>query len=485
MKISSLIRDRNLLHKIFPYGVDEFITINPVNNKFIKKYSYDTPDQLEQKLINSESYFRHWNEKGLDYRLDKMNNMTKELEKNKEDLAKTISIEMGKPINESKGEIDKSIKHINYYIKNAREFLRPRQINFDSFENIVDYEPLGPILNITPWNYPLWVPFKSVIPCLVAGNTIIQKPGARVPETSLKIEKMFKDSGFGYSFQVSFLPHEDIEHKLFSDFRIRSVMFTGSTRIGRIVGELSGKYLKKSLLELGGSDPLIILEDADIDKAAEFAAEGRLRNTGQACICAKRIIIQEKIYDKFIEKIKNEIKKYPMGDPLDPKNKLGPLARLDLFLNLKRQVIESLTTQSANIVDNHITLDEIDQHYTLEQGNFFTPVLLENIKKNSVARCEELFGPVFSFYKVKTVEEAIDLANETEYGLGASVFTKDEELATNIAKKIDSGMVFINSSTFSDSRLPYGGVKNSGYGRTSADAAIYEFTNNKNISKRK
>jgi succinate-semialdehyde dehydrogenase/glutarate-semialdehyde dehydrogenase len=236
---------------------------------------------------------------------------------------------------------------------------------------------------------------------------------------------------------------------------------------------------------LGGSDPLIVLSDADLNKAAEFAVEGRLRNTGQACICAKRIIVDQKIYKHFLDLVKEVLKKYYMGSPLDPKNKLGPLARLDLFLNLKRQVIQALESNSADIVDNHTSLNDIDKaDYDIDHGNFFEPVLLENIKPKSLARCEELFGPVFSFYKFDNIEEAIAIANETEYGLGASVFTKNDSLAMEIAKKIDTGMVFINSSTFSDSRLPYGGVKNSGYGRTSADAALYEFTNHKVISKK-
>ncbi len=381
--------------------------------------------------------------------------------------------------------MEKSVKHINYYIKHAKLFLHHKEINFENFDNIVDYEPLGPILNITPWNFPIWVPFKSVIPVLVAGNTIIQKPGGRVPEISLKIEKLFKESGFKDAFQVTFMPHERIESELFADFRIRSVMFTGSTRIGKIVGELSGKYLKKSLIELGGSDPLIVFSDADIDKAVECAAEGRLRNTGQACICAKRIIIHEKIYDQFISKIQAEVKsKYSFGDLMDPTTKLGPVARFDLFLNLKRQLIESLESKSAELINSSI--EEIDEeNYLIEKGNYFKPLFLHNIQKNSIARTEEIFGPVFSFYKFSTDQEALDLANETEYGLGASIFTKDQNKAKEIAKRIDSGMVFINTATFSDSRLPYGGVKNSGYGRTSADNALYEFTNNKVISTKK
>lgn len=391
----------------------------------------------------------------------------------------------GKPITESRGEVEKSVKHIHYYIKHAKTFLHHKEINFDNYENIVDYEPLGPILNITPWNYPIWVPFKSVIPLLVAGNTIIQKPGSRVPEISLKIEKLFKESGFKEAFQVTLMPHERIEPELFADFRIRSVMFTGSTRIGKIVGELSGRYLKKSLIELGGSDPLIVFSDADVDKAVECAAEGRLRNTGQACICAKRIIVHEKIYDQFLYKIMNEVKtKYQMGDPMDSNTKLGPIARLDLFMNLKRQLIEAIESKSAELLES--SLAEIDEEdYKIEQGNYFKPLFLHSIKKNSIARNEEIFGPVFSFYKFSTDKEALDLANETEFGLGASIFTKDTNKAKEIARLIESGMVFINTSTFSDSRLPYGGVKNSGYGRTSADNALYEFTNNKVISVKK
>lgn len=490
MKISNLIKDKNLVKQIFPYGVDQFASISPVNNKLLKLYEYDDENTMKQKVKNSHLNFKDWRDKGLDYRLDKMKNMMQNLEKSKQQLSMMISKEMGKPISESIGEVDKSIKHINYYITNAKSFLHYKEISFENFENTVQYEPLGPLLNITPWNFPIWVPFKSVIPCLVAGNTIIQKPASRVTETSLFIEKLFKESGFEEAFQVTLLPHEMIEQHLFSDFRIRGVIFTGSTRIGSIIGTLSGKYLKKSLLELGGSDPFIILPDADVSKAVSFAAEGRLRNTGQACICAKRIIIHESLYNEFMPRLKEEIKKYKMGDPMDPSTNIGPLARLDLFLNLKRQVISTLQQQSAEIYnisdEKQISLKDIDRDdYSLDQGNFFEPLILTNIKENSPARSEEFFGPVFSIFTFKSEDEAIQLANETEFGLGASIFSKDESRAQAMAKKIESGMVFINSSSMSDSRLPYGGVKNSGYGRTSADNALYEFTNNKVISIRK
>jgi succinate-semialdehyde dehydrogenase/glutarate-semialdehyde dehydrogenase len=398
---------------------------------------------------------------------------------------------MGKPLSESRGELDKSIKHIKYYINNAKSFLHYKEIKFENFENRVEYEPMGPILNITPWNFPIWVPFKSVIPCLVAGNTVIQKPASRVPESSLFIEKLFKESGFDDAFQVTLIQHETLEENVFPDFRIRAAIFTGSTKIGKKVGELCGRYLKKPLLELGGSDPLIVLDDADLTKAVEFSVEGRLRNTGQACICAKRIIIHESLYDSFVEKLKVEVKKYHLGDPMDPSTKLGPIARFDLFLNLKRQVIDTINTNSASLIiyeenkSEKDILEEIDCKYSIENGNFFKPLIFTNIQKGCLLREEEIFGPVFSLYKFKNIDDAISISNESEYGLGASIFTKDHEKGIQIAKKIDCGMVFINSSTISDSRLPYGGCKNSGFGRTSADNALYEFTNNKVISIRK
>ncbi len=496
MKITKLLKDKNLVDKIFPFGLDEFASINPVNNKLIKKFEYDTKEEVIEKISKSQKSFEDWRFRGLDYRLGKMKKLAENLEKAKEELSKSISMEMGKPITQSKGEVEKSIKHIFYYINNAKSFLHYKEIKFENFDNIVEYEPLGPILNITSWNFPIWTPFKSVIPCLVAGNTVIQKPASRVLNSSKIVERLFQESGFNDAFQVAIVPHEMVEDTLFPDFRIRSAIFTGSTRIGRKVGELCGRYLKKPLLELGGSDPLIILEDADLSKAVESSAEGRLRNTGQACISAKRIIIHESLYENFLQLLKQELKKYKQGDPMDANTKLGPLARFDLFLNLKRQVIETLQSDSAKFVpldeDNTQStrstkeiIDEIDCEYSIEQGNWFKPIILTDIKQGCPARSEELFGPVLSVYKFKTVEEAISLSNETEYGLGASVFTKDEKKAVDIARRVDSGMVFINSSTLSDSRLPYGGCKNSGFGRTSADNALYEFTNNKVISIRK
>jgi succinate-semialdehyde dehydrogenase/glutarate-semialdehyde dehydrogenase len=484
MKISKIIKDKNLYNKIFPYDIHNYQTINPFNNQVIKSFEYDTADQISLVLERSHNAFRSWKFTSLEKRLDKMHNLINVLEKEKDSLSKLITLEMGKPIQESRAEINKSINHIKYYIKNSAEFLHPKSINFDNHHNKLVHEPLGVCLSIVPWNYPLWVGFKSIIPCLVEGNTIIFKPSAIVPQSSIKIADIFKESGFVDELILSFADHEKVTDMIISDKRVRSVVFTGSTRVGSIIAEECGKYLKKYLLELGGSDPLIVFDDADIDKAVYYAAEGRLRNTGQACICSKRIIIHESIKEKFIELLKEEIKKYKFGNPMDEENKLGPISRFDFFVKLKAQVIHSLEENGAECqdVNGKRGMDAIDEEFDLEKGNFFKPIILTNIKKNSIAWKEELFGPVFSLYKFKTLDEAIDIANDTEYGLGASIFTKDDNKADECAKRIESGMVFINSSSFSDSRLPYGGTKNSGIGRTSAWAAFDEFANNKIIS---
>lgn len=322
---------------------------------------------------------------------------------------------------------------------------------------------------------------KSVIPCMIAGNTVVYKPSANVPQTSLKIEEIFKTSGFEGEFQVLFANHKQIEEKVIADDRIKSIIFTGSSEAGKSIGASSARYLKKAFLELGGSDPFIVLKDADIDAAVKAAAEGRLRNAGQACICAKRTIIHESIFDEFVEKLKKEIKEnYKLGDPMDENTKLGPVARFDLFLNLKKQVLETLDMDGAELID--AKYEDVDEEWSPEKGNFFTPILLKNIKKDSPIYKEEVFGPVFSLYTFKTDEEAIELANDTRYGLGGSVFTKDEKNAEIYKRDLQCGMLFINAGTISDSRLPYGGTKESGYGRTSAWTAFQEFTNNKVIS---
>jgi succinate-semialdehyde dehydrogenase/glutarate-semialdehyde dehydrogenase len=343
---------------------------------------------------------------------------------------------------------------------------------------------LGVCLSIVPWNFPLWVGMKSIIPSMLAGNTVLFKPSAAVPQTSILIEDIFRHSGLGDEFIMSFANHEEIADPIISDKRVRSIIFTGSTRVGSIIGAAAGKNLKKALLELGGSDPLIVFEDADLKKAVTYAAEGRLRNTGQACICAKRTLVHESIYDKFVEMLIEEIGKYKVGDPMDTQYRLGPISRFDFFLKLKGQVLSSVNDHGATLVNT--TIDEVDEdNYTLDKGNFFKPVIMTDIKPNTPAYREELFGPVFSLFKFKTMEEAIKIANDTEFGLGASIFTEDERKAEECSRRIDSGMVFINQSSFSDSRLPYGGTKNSGIGRTSAWAAYYEFTNNKLISSNK
>jgi succinate-semialdehyde dehydrogenase/glutarate-semialdehyde dehydrogenase len=481
MKLSKIIRDQKIYDKLFPHDVHRYATINPTNNKILKVFEYDSRETVEDKIKASHKAFLNWKDKSLDYRFEKFKTLAKNFENNKEDLAKLITLEMGKPINESRGEITKSVNHIKYYLNNTRKFLTPHFLNFDNYENHIDLQPLGVCLSIVPWNFPLWVGMKSIIPCMFAGNTVIFKPSTVMPQTSIMIEEIFRNSGLGDEFIMSFADHQMIEDPIISDRKIKCVVFTGSTRVGSIIGAATGKHLKKSLLELGGADPFIVFEDADLKKAVTFAAEGRLRNTGQACICAKRIILHESVYDKFIDMLQDEIKKFKVGDPMDPSSKLGPISRFDFFLKIKHQVLESVIDHGVELVGT--TIEEIDEDdYRLEKGNYLKPIIMTNIKRNTPAYREEIFGPVFSIYKFKTFEEAVKIANDTEYGLGASIFTEDESKALECSRRIDSGMVFINQSSFSDSRLPYGGVKKSGIGRTSAWAAFYEFTNNKLVS---
>lgn len=487
MKISKLIKDKNLLNKIFPYDIHHYQTINPTNNQLIKRFEYDSLEKVDNIIDRSHTSYKSWKFTSIEKRLDRMSDLAKQLEINKENLAKLITLEMGKPIHESRGEVVKSINHIKYYLKNTNAFLSPKKVDFDQYENQLIHEPLGICLSIVPWNYPLWVGFKSLIPSMIAGNTIIFKPSPLVSQTSIMITDLFKKSGFGDEFLLSFANHEIISDKLLDDKRIRSVVFTGSTKTGAIIGGECGKNLKKCLLELGGSDPFIVFDDADLEKAATYAAEGRLRNSGQACICSKRIIVHESVKEKFISLLKKEIVKYKIGNPMDENTNLGPIARFEFFLKLKAQVIHTLEENGAECedIDGNKGMDAVDEDYDINSGNFFKPLILTNIKKDSTAYREELFGPVFSMYKFKTLQEAIDIANATEFGLGASVFTQDESKAEQCAKHIESGMVFLNTSSFSDSRLPYGGTKNSGIGRTSAWAAFDEFSNNKVISYKK
>jgi len=387
-------------------------------------------------------------------------------------LATVMTQEMGKPLAEAVAEIEKCIVLCNFYSSRASTWLKPRIVSEGIVYAKVEYVPLGVILGIMPWNFPFWQVLRLAVPAFLAGNTILLKHAPNVPLCALKLEELFLKAGASPgTYQNIFISEAQVALVL-ADSRVRGVSLTGSEQAGKAVAALAGNHLKKQVLELGGNDPFVIMPSAQIKEAAHWAMKSRLINNGQSCIAAKRFIVHEAVYDEFLRALKAEIAALKIGDPFDPSVHVGPLARIDLVEGLKKQLDESVT-QGATI--------EAQYTYAMPHPCFAPITILSGIKKGMPAYHEELFGPVFCLFKVQSVEEAIALANDSVYGLGASVWTKDINEQTLCEQSIEAGSVFINAIVKSNPSLPFGGVKNSGYGRELSEEGLREFCNVKTI----
>lgn len=443
---------------------------NPFSGETLHSFDFETRDLLTKRLVQAQEAFNIWKEWPL---LDKKHCFTalaQILEAEKHTLASQMTVEMGKPVAESISEIEKCISTIHWYISHVEELIAQHTVSFQEsqVQSFVRFEPLGTVLGIMPWNFPFWQVFRYAIPTLLMGNTTILKHAPNVQLSAAHMEKLFLQAGFPEGvFQNCFASTDDTEF-LISSAQIKAVTVTGSEKAGRTIAGIAGSHIKKCVLELGGSDPFIVLKDAPVAKTIQEAIKGRLQNNGQSCIAAKRFIIHEDCYDVFLAGLATEISKRTIGNPLLSETQLGPLARKDLKDLLKLQVSQSVDA-GATIYYQHPFKDD--------DSLFFSPVILENISVQAPARFQELFGPVFCCYKFSTIEEAIALANETDFGLGASIWTSNVDAGLKVAQKIDSGAVFINDITRSDARVPFGGIKHSGYGRELSAFGLFEFTN--------
>jgi succinate-semialdehyde dehydrogenase/glutarate-semialdehyde dehydrogenase len=380
---------------------------------------------------------------------------------------------MGKPIKESVAEIEKCQWLCQYYADNAKEFLAPEKVETDYQVSEIHYQPIGVVLAVMPWNYPFWQVFRFAIPAVMAGNTCVLKHASNVPGCAKAIEEIFIKAGAPEGLFHTLLIGSEMVEEVIANSKIKAVSLTGSTQAGKKVAALAGEYLKKTVLELGGSDAYIILEDADLDEAAKLCVKSRLLNNAQSCIGAKRFIAVESVYDEFRSLVLKEMKGKVMGDPLDEDTDLGPMARLDLRDELHQQVVESIKKGAECLMGGSIPD---------KAGAFYPPTVLECLKSGMPAYDEELFGPVVSLFKVKNLNEALDIANSSIYGLAGGIFSKDIDKAKEIAiKHFDSGACFINDFAKSDPRLPFGGIKQSGYGRELSPIGIKEFVNIKTI----
>lgn len=447
-------------------------SINPANNQVIKEYKELSSEDIFEVVEKAAKTWLTWKKYSFQKRSKLMFSLAQVLRDNQQKYAEIITQEMGKPITESLGEVEKSAWVCDYYAENAEAILQDEILNSDASKSFVSFEPIGAILAVMPWNFPFWQVFRFAAPALMAGNVGVLKHASNVMGCAAAIEDCFIKAGFPkYTFKNLAIGSSKVE-EVIKNPHIKATTLTGSEYAGSRVASSSGSVLKKSVLELGGADPFIVLEDAGLKKAAYWGVFSRLLNNGQSCIAAKRFIIHQKIADEFIVLLKKEIKNWTMGDPMQKDCKLGPLARPDLLIELEEQIIEA-KTKGANILHGGKAISG--------EGNYFEPTIITNISPQMKLYHEETFGPIFSIFIVQSEEEAIELANESEFGLGASLWTNNEERGIKLARQVESGAVFVNGMTKSDPRLPFGGIKKSGFGRELSHYGIKEFVNIKTI----
>ncbi len=450
------------------------ISINPANNKKLQTYNEMSLEEVQEIISLAQKDFINWKNTSFSERSKKMYSAAEILKEQKEKLAEIITMEMGKPILQSVAEVEKCAWVCEYYAKNSEAFLSDLIIPTSASESFVSFNPLGVVLAVMPWNFPFWQVFRFAAPNLMAGNAAVLKHSSNVCGCALAIEKIFKDAGFPKNlFRTLLISSSKVESVIKNNF-VKAVTLTGSTEAGKSVAQLAGKYLKKTVLELGGSDPYIILPDADLDLATETCVNARLLNGGQSCIAAKRFIVVESIYNEFEKVFLEKMSSKKMGDPFDKTNDLGPQAREELKLELHQQVLKSIENGAKLLLGGFLP--------ELNGGAYYPPTVLTDVTKGMPAYDEEIFGPVASLIKVKDENEAIATANDTSFGLGAAIFTRDIDKGKTIAKnQLNAGCCFVNEFVKSDPRLPFGGINQSGYGRELSDFGIKEFVNIKTV----
>lgn len=446
-------------------------TINPANNKLIKSWPDHDDRQVEQALATADNlYHSDWSKGPIQPRLQVLKKLAELIEGRVEELAKAASVEMGKLIGQSRGEVKLCAQIARYYAENAERFLAPTRYPSELGEAWVENHPIGVLVAVEPWNFPFYQLMRVLAPNLAAGNPVLAKHAANVPHCATLFADLVLEAGAPQGAWTNLFISNDQVATLIADDRVQGAALTGSERAGSAVAQQAGKYLKKTTLELGGNDVFVVLDDSDLEKAVKAGVGARLSNCGQVCTAAKRFIVHEKVADAFLEKFTQAFREVKVGDPLDESTTLGPLSSSSARDTLVKQV-ENAVAKGAKL---HLGGKVVEG-----EGCFYQPTILTGITRDNPAYFEEFFGPVAQIYTVKNDDEIVKLANDSHYGLGGAVFTRDIERGKKLASRIETGMVYINSASDTSAELPFGGVKRSGYGRELSDLGIKEFVNQK------
>jgi succinate-semialdehyde dehydrogenase / glutarate-semialdehyde dehydrogenase len=448
-------------------------TVNPATGETIRTFSALTDAEVEIKLELAQQTFTQYRQTSLEERAKSLNRVAEILENDRERLAALATLEMGKTYASAIAEVEKCAVVCRYYAEHGAQFLADIPVSTDGTQSWVRFEPIGIVLAVMPWNFPYWQVFRFAAPALMAGNIGLLKHASNVPQCALAIEEVLHRAGFmPGAFQTLLIQAEKVSN-LVADPRVKAVTLTGSEPAGRQIASIAGQYLKKTVLELGGSDPFILLDSANLEQAVSTAVKARMLNNGQSCIAAKRFIVTEKVAEEFEKAFVAKFKGLKIGNPMDPATDLGPLATPKILDDLEKQVQESLHQGATLLTGGH--------RITTLSGNYYEPTILTNIPKDSPAYAEELFGPVASLIRVSNIQEAIQVANDTAFGLASSAWTQVPEEQRMLIEELQAGSVFINGMVKSDPRLPFGGTKNSGYGRELSIQGMHEFVNIKTV----
>ena len=443
-------------------------SINPATGETLASFPNHDAAIVERTLAAAAAAQRVWREQAVQQRVGLLTALARVLRLHKADYARLITLEMGKPLTEAIGEIEKCAVTCEYYALHAPAFLDDEVVASNATDSRIVYDPLGILLAVMPWNYPFWQVMRAAVPAMAAGNGVVLKHAGNVPQCALALASLFAEAGAPAGLFGLLLIDSSAVRAVIEDPRIAAVTFTGSTPVGRAIASQAGHALKKQVLELGGSDPFIVLADADVQAAAKAAVKARFQNTGQSCISSKRFIVEDAIADEFSNAMCELTAKLVVGDPLVAGTEIGPMARANLRDELHAQV-EASVAQGAIL--------RVGGHVLPQTGHFYAPTVLDHVGVDMVAAREETFGPVAAIIRVRNAEEAVNVANSTEFGLGAALWTSDLTRARRLSRQIDAGAVFVNGVVASDARLPFGGTKQSGYGRELGVHGLREFTN--------